>query len=491
VVNDDGPVGGASVRPAGPAFTPRVTTDAKGYYKVTGVVPGQYFIQASKPGVGWAKARSVTVLAGTRIDRLDFRLAREAVISGRVLEKDKTPLQGADVLVVMKTLRSGRFELRERAFTKTDDRGGYRISGLSEGAYYIQVLPQQLRVRASARSAPAVRQGGSWNGIPMTVFYPGALSFSGAEPVRLHAGERREGVDITFERTPTYCITVTIAVPSALTIYYPFSDAPARPVASGAVLAGQPSEVCGLPSGSYRGVATIFDRESKMMTGFVKTDFTIGRKDVELGVLQPAPATPVRGKITVQDARAEDALPEGIELYLGRHGRPLYNGEATGVSVKGSGEFELPNAFPDEYALALKGLPQGYYLREAAQDGRDIRRGPIRGGGGELRIVLASDGATIGGSVVDKEQRPLPDMPVFLLPKTGDEVFSGQSDLSGRFRFSTGVAPGEYRIFALSGVLDGEELDDDFLRLNAAGAVEVVVAARSSRMVVVEVRAVR
>jgi hypothetical protein len=70
-------------------------------------------------------------------------------------------------------------------------------------------------------------------------------------------------------------------------------------------------------------------------------------------------------------------------------------------------------------------------------------------------------------------------------------IISQQSDQGGRFQFNSGLPPGDYKLAALTGLVDGEAQDPDFVKANLSDAAEVSLAAKGSQSLTLAVRSVR
>jgi len=120
-----------------------------------------------------------------------------------------------------------------------------------------------------------------------------------------------------------------------------------------------------------------------------------------------------------------------------------------------------------------------------------LTRDPIRPGD-DLTITLLSDGPVINGNAVDKDNGPVHDATVILIPKdqgTGS-VVSVRSDQNGRFQIQSGVAPGDYSIVALTGLFEGEEQNPEFLSDQATRATRLVLGAKESAAITLTVHSV-
>jgi len=489
VTTDNGPVKGARISVSGPAALEEVRTDEKGEYVLRGTAPGLYLLRASMKGTAESRPRALRMLPGTRQTSINFKLAKEAVIAGRVLDFEKRPVAGAIVTACVKVYQDGRLRLQQKAYSTTDDLGEYRIADLTEGKYILNIAPKKLAPRK--RALGPSRAGAEPKRIMTSVrnaFYPGVQLLESAAPIMLHEGEQHGGADIVLPSLESFCVRARVVASSgessgSLWLVQPVGDS-FPTVANGSVSAGEEYEICSVTPGRYRLLASTWDSETKKATAFVRTDLVVGTRDVDVGNLYPRPGLAVQGKLTVA-AAAEDPLPSGLTVTLERRGRPILYGENLIGAVRPDGTFGIENAFPDEYGLTVSGLPDGYYLRGASQEGLNVTRGPIQPGRGELLISVGSDAAAIRGRTADKDDNPVPDATVILLSSKrldNDPILTRQSDNSGVFEF-TSLEPGKYEILALTGLYAGEASDPAFVANHTSQASEVEVEANESRAV--------
>ncbi len=115
-------------------------SNADGSFEFTNLDPGSYGISgshtgflnksygASKPG----QTGSILMLAsGQQVTDLTLALTPQAVITGRLVDEDGDPIQAAMVEVSTQIWQSGKLSYTPRNMSQSDDRGEFRLAGLS------------------------------------------------------------------------------------------------------------------------------------------------------------------------------------------------------------------------------------------------------------------------------------------------------------------------------------------------------------------------
>lgn len=188
------------------------TTNDLGQYRVYGLSPGDYYVNASvrdaaamelsmaamagaapggvsivpgaPPSAGYAPtyfpgtgnpadAQRVTVAAGQESQGTDFALApvRLARVSGAVVGSDGRPLEGAMINVVPRG--DVAFMPMMGANTRTDRSGAFTLAGLAPGEYQLQILPVQVTTAgAGGNMMVTARVGGPNAGEAETASVP-------------------------------------------------------------------------------------------------------------------------------------------------------------------------------------------------------------------------------------------------------------------------------------------------------------------------------
>lgn len=258
------PDGGA----AGPVQLRTAVTDEAGRFQIKDLPEGRYNLTAQKspfietrygstrPG---GAGTPITLKAGAQMTDVVLRMARGAVLSGRILDENGDPASGVSVRVMQVRNQFGERTLASVGMAMidtTDDRGMYRLYGLAPGEYVIAATPRSLageiramteeEVRAvmqalqEQRAAAAQQQtygnaatpnaNPNANKPPATapsdaskvtityaqVYYPGATTSTMATTITVGAGEERTGLDFPLRLVRTTTIEGVVAVPEGI-----------------------------------------------------------------------------------------------------------------------------------------------------------------------------------------------------------------------------------------------------------------------------------
>jgi hypothetical protein len=153
-----------------------------GTYRVTPLVPAYIDVDTGASGDG-----SVRVPSGGEVNGIDFSLVRGGVITGRVTDQNGAPLsrQSVNVYSIDEQGRARRM-FGHLTGADTDDRGIYRIYGLSPGTYIasVGVDPKQTGSNYGR------------DGFYKAVFWPGVAEESKARRIKVTSGSEEAAVDI-------------------------------------------------------------------------------------------------------------------------------------------------------------------------------------------------------------------------------------------------------------------------------------------------------
>jgi hypothetical protein len=240
------------------ASLPRVLTDSRGRFVFRNLPAAKtYILGASRFGYAYTRY-GWTSPAGSRLIRdiayielsddqwipdVNIPLWRLGAINGRVIDENGEPMVGVAVRAFTMANIAGERQMVAGPLATTDDRGSYRISGLTPGMYVVSVLSVQSTVLTSTPEATQVRavgelaSGGTGgtsrrvatpaidvdgrHRLVMTnfptppppggdrpraypaMFFPDARTAGSASPVEIGYGDNRQGIDFRLQPVST------------------------------------------------------------------------------------------------------------------------------------------------------------------------------------------------------------------------------------------------------------------------------------------------
>ncbi|MEO8484674.1 MAG: carboxypeptidase-like regulatory domain-containing protein, partial [Acidobacteriota bacterium] len=233
-------IGGADLR-----VSHIVITDDAGDFTFSALPAGRYLITAARQGfvsTSFGAKRpegagsAISLSDGQRVSGMTLPLLRGGVITGVVRDQHGSPASDQSITVMRYRFNQNGQSVLSRAglgTPQTDDRGMYRIYGLTPGEYLV-VATASLGTRGNADvhqttdaevqwALRAARDGGRAAGdstrppasapnvVYAPVFYPGTSSEAAAGRIMLRAGEERSGVDIPLLLVPAANIDGRVA----------------------------------------------------------------------------------------------------------------------------------------------------------------------------------------------------------------------------------------------------------------------------------------
>lgn len=233
--------------PAG--YLTRLVSDARGRfafvnlpdadtYQITTRKFGYFEGGFGRDGAPTDALRFIVVKNGEWAGNLRVPIWRPSSVSGSVRDERGEPVVGVFVRALVRIRLGGREDLAVGPMTVTDDRGLYRLSGLTSGRYVIQVPSVQVSVPSGTR-VDVPRTGDAYGAVdtddstrlvigryPLpppsvsgramaypTAFHPVGSSVTEAATIELKVAEDRPGVDIALTPVAAARISGTVEGP--------------------------------------------------------------------------------------------------------------------------------------------------------------------------------------------------------------------------------------------------------------------------------------
>jgi hypothetical protein len=449
----------------------RVLTNRDGTFRIDGLERALYFVSPS--AASYAPYRDFDIPATHyRVgDTITFTLKKGGVITGTVTTATGEPAVGIGVRAVLVREAEGETQRTSGAYFSertTDDRGVYRIYGLTPGTYVV----------FAGRSVYSNFPNAFDNQSPS--YAPSGPREAAAE-IDVRSGEETTGVDIKYRGEPGRSVSGTIVRPPTQ-LQFNTNTVSLRRVRNGVVelfgyafanMGSQNFTFAGVPDGEYEIDAQTSVAPSEMAFS-EPIKLTVKGADVSGIVLIPRPLGSIKGRVVLEPSTAPECAnkrrPDFQEISVvfqkqkedatAKAVAPLFSG--TQATPDKSGEFVARNA-SGRYSVAAKFFARYWFLRRMAipapstapkAPGTDLSRTGLAVKLGEqvnnLVVTLTEGAGSIRGSFTLAEgQAPPNGATMFLVPAERDagdnplRYYGSRVEADGSFLLSN-LAPGSY-----------------------------------------------
>jgi Carboxypeptidase regulatory-like domain len=183
-------------------------TDGEGRYEIKNIPAGTYAIAATKANYVRAAygaervegpGKRMPIADGQGLDKIDIRLTRAGVITGKIVDEFGDPVTDVMVLPMRYQFGPGGRRLSQTGRGgQTNDIGEYRIYGLSPGQYYVSAT---LRSFSMGDQQSTDRSGYA------ATYYPGTANVAEAQRVTIAQGQTLGAINLTLLPTQTARVT--------------------------------------------------------------------------------------------------------------------------------------------------------------------------------------------------------------------------------------------------------------------------------------------
>jgi hypothetical protein len=436
-------------------------TDANGHFVIAGVPAGKYKFRAGKTGYvpgdyrleGRAPKATLVLHPGEKLDTVEFRLSRTAVIMGRVTDETGEPIAGVEMDAAPTGTRMGDVQLEDPLrIAVTNNLGEYRIYDLPPGSYYLSATDSGSSIFNT--SWRLVWELGERYANHLTMFYPSVTKSSEAQKIRLMAGQERR-IDFTLPTVKLLTISGRVLgangkPPAPTRVLLMLQDPSSRPRADfryGVTTDAQGSfEIREVLPGSYVVLALVGEEEY-----WTEQRVEVARDDVSGLVLQLKKDLALSGRaiatggsqLDFQKLNIRVEFPTPDPSYMYHWG-----------DLKKDGTFTI-GARPTKLRIFVYPIPEGWYLRSAffgkqnvLEDGLNLSDSDSHE---SLDLTFSPTAGRVEG-VVLRGDDPAYDAVVRIFPEPANPnntglYREGPADEDGQFVIDS-VVPGRYRVVA-------------------------------------------
>lgn len=459
-------------------------TDAQGRFEFTGLLPGRYELSLTASGylpyetsgnrVGNALP-PIDLEEGARFGKANISLHRPGAIEGRLLDEFGDPAPNVMVQVTRFEYAAGRRRLmpvgNRTAPRPTDDRGHFRVFGLTPGSYYVTAL-----------AGAFVEEGGPAGFAP--TYFPGMIDIAAAMPVEVKIGETTPEVTFPLAAVPTARVGGTLiggdgqpVSQGSLMLSVRDSLRSAAFMVARAVPSRDGSFVFrNVPPGSYTVQAwgrSITGGGNLNASEFGTLPVTVSGPDLLGLVVNVARGASARGRVVFEDSSVAQPKPNQVRVA----GRPVefdtapLGGGPTPTEMHDDWTFEIQN-LAGAWVIRADVQSPDWTLKQITLVGKDVTDTPIEFKGKDvngLEVTLTTRNASMAGAVTDANGRPAGRYNVIIFAVDPVKwifpsrfIAVGRPNQDGRFKV-TGLPPENYLVIAMPALQGSEWQDPDYL----------------------------
>jgi hypothetical protein len=456
-------------RPA-PEF--KATSDGEGNYRINGIPPGNYSVAPVAPAyvvsnieTARGQGKLLLLAEGDAVEGIDFSLERGGVIAGRVIDAEGRPVVEERLTLIpadQNQKNQQPFGLMNATGSQTDDRGMFRIYGLSPGQYKISVGRDD-----------STYFGGNGRVAYKRTFYPDATDPADAKVIEVTEGSEQTNVDITVGQTlPGFAVSGRV-VDGETGRPVPNMRFVLRRLLNDNSYAGANSSVPSNSQGEFRLENVIPGKYEVMIlpmqgieTRADAVSVEVVDQDVTGLLIKTFNGVSISGTVIVDGKNDSNTLAKLADLRLHVYVRsdgtssPSF-GQSSLISADGS--FRLGGLLPGLANFSLSSQdgrpPANFSILRVERDGMAQPRGlEIKAGEQQvsgLKIVLRYGTGSVRGEVkLENGTLPSGAQMVVWLNKLGDpqpSVRPSLTDSRGHFLIE-GVGAGDYELHAQANV---------------------------------------
>ncbi len=415
-----------------------------------------------------------------QIKDIVLKLIPQAVVTGRVLDADHKPVEGARVSLLKSGSSGSATRWAEVAFAQTLDNGEYRIPRVGPGRYLIKcTIPTGEFARMPSESE--VETGYA------ATYHPNVTDPSLARQIEVSDGREIRGVDIQLNPARLFHVRGSLQLPDEgwqnVTGQFMLLDRadPSQVVAT--VKAVPPNfhfDLAHIPPGSYLAygkldVSSLYQAQQAVDVVAADVDglvLSLKHPDALSGVAQRK-----------LDDRPVDLRKISVRIpaiWIGKDPGAGY------TPVQIGSDLTFRGYLPDHYGFSgfrvqISDLPDGCYVSSINYGGAEVPESGVEyKPDAMLVITIGADGGRVDGTVAGDDDQPVGRAVVGLFPADGKgKPASLQADAKGAFHFSA-VPPGDYKLIAWTDVSRDDLENPEFVKRFHGRATAISVTANGS-----------
>ncbi len=448
-----------------------VKSDEEGKFLFKNLDPGTFVLMADHPRYarqtygsrnGMLGGTMITLTIGQALTSLTFKLQPNAIASGRVLDDDGDPINGAMVAALKPMYVRGKRQFLPVATGASNDLGEFRIANLAAGRYMLVALVMNP-------ATAVVKTAEGTENVYIPTYYPNMTDTIGAGHVEVGAGRDVGGLDIRMAKNKSVHIKGRVAglgenqkasvqlVPKGVGLLAMLTSRSAS-----VKMPDGTFEITGASAGSY--MLRAIDPSGMMKSLGASVPVEVGERAIDGVTVEVSPSIEVSGVMSMK-GDSKDAVKGARVVLEAIEGLVI---QPPMTSAAEDGAFTIKGVVPDKYYVRVLGGPASSYVDTVTLEGQPIPDDglPLTAAiAGKLEIKLNPAGASVDGVVHGADDNPMAGVTVALIPASRKYLLyqTTFTDQSGAFQFK-GVTPGDYKVISWEDVEPNAFQDPEFLK---------------------------
>jgi hypothetical protein len=487
------------------------TTDANGAFRLAPEQFGSYRVEVKKEGYGAAAPFSIAMglsnVATVKVSgehplrQVQLMLAHPGQVSGRLVDEEtRKPIAKMQVFVECLFHVEGRRVAMPGAIAVTDSEGQFVATGLIPADYVVWIRPRTsdlARIVQEFSEKDLERVDLDYE----ESYWPGGSSLDTALPVRVGSGAAVDVGRMALRRVPYYSVRVS----------FPAGGCESGEKANVGFTVGRGFHFClgripcnkdflmrGFAPGSHKMEVVVDHPRENRVGGLVAFDILDKNMNVSIPLVR---GVIIDGRVVPVEGASKPALDK-MRILADPIAGAAYSDEGYTVPDK-EGAFRFDNARAPEYRVSISGMPESHYIKEIRYNGIRVRGNTQRlhlrldpsAMGHSLEIVVDDKPASLIGSVTDRDRAvSVPYVVLIPWPQSSPEalwpVLEATGDEDGKFQFR-GLAPGDYRILAVSPAVQEKLSEPNILNRLLVNAKTITLGASAFQTVPLELTEIR
>jgi molybdopterin-binding protein len=471
------------------------TTDADGRFEIKELLGDRYNLSASKAGyvtMSYGQRRPdqqgtvLEIVDGAVVDKIAFSLPRGGVITGTVVDEFGDPVAGAQVSALRYRYLGGSRRLATNGMSQTDDRGTFRVYGLTPGEYYVSAALQSRMMMG-----PGMVSTGSVDGYAPT-YYPGTPNAAEASRVTVKAGAEASNISMALVASRLSRISGRVTNSTGGPVVQAFVSAmPSDRMAMGmfmsppAMTNGDGSfQLLGLAPGTYN--VTVRPRGNPSPDAeFASVRVTVGAGDVDNLALMTTRGAIARGVVTTDEGIPPPFAPEQIQVFAQPAEPDMAMPMFSEPKINADFTFELTGLSEARRINGTVAQNPDWAIKAVYHNDLDVTDTPIEFTPGQtyegFNIVLTRKLTQLSGQIRGERNAPDTDATVVVFSENRDRwtfgsryVRTARPDQDGRYTLR-GLPPHDYLVIAVKELEPGQFQDPEFLESVREQAMRVAL----------------